>query len=383
MDEYQMWEGIPKKRTGKTGLWIALLAVVAVVGGISGALVQSAVSSARKAALEAEQMLLPRELSPSEIYDLTVASVVGITTEVTDNAFGQEAVSASSGTGFILSEDGYVLTNEHVVANAAEVTVSLFGGEELEAKIIASDSETDIALLKVQAENLPCVTIGDPRQLRVGETVFAIGNPMGELTFTMTGGILSALDREINQNGYPQKMLQIDAAINAGNSGGPLFDIYGNVIGVTTAKYTGMSSSGATLEGLGFAIPINEAVKVAEDLKLYGRVRGRPYLGISVVLVNEELASVLDSPEGVLITECEPGSAADRAGIREEDVILRMDGQEVLNTTDFLTLLNRRSAGEEMTVTVFRDDRELELTVTLDEKPVTQQTEEPLFTPSS
>lgn len=367
----------------KTGLWAALIVVAALLGGICGAGVQSAVTAAREAALEAERMQLPRELSPTEIYDLTVHSVVGIHTEGTDNVFGQEALSASSGTGFILSEDGYVITNKHVIERAEEVTVSLFGGEELEAEVIASDTETDIALLKVQAEALPCVTIGDTGRLQVGETVYAIGNPMGELTFTMTGGILSARDREINQNGYPQKMLQIDAAINSGNSGGPLFDVYGNVIGVTTAKYTGMASNGATLEGLGFAIPIDEAVKVAEDLKIHGRVRGRPYLGVSVVLINEELAAIMESPAGVLISECEPGSAADRAGIRQEDIIFRMDGQEVRNTTEFLSIVNRHRAGEELTVTVFREEQELELTVTLDEKPEEQPQEHTIFTPSS
>jgi len=379
MEEYRMWEGVPQKQSGKLGRWIALAAAIAILGGISGALVLGAVSSAREAALEAERLLQPRELSPAEIYDRTVHSVVGIATEATTNAFGQEAVSASGGTGFILSQDGYVLTNAHVVEGAEEVTVSLFDGQELEAELIASDDEIDIALLKVQADGLPCVVVGDPQRLQVGEAVYAIGNPLGELTFTMTGGILSARDREINQNGYPKRMLQIDAAINAGNSGGPLFDVYGNVIGVTTAKYTGMSSNGSTMEGLGFAIPIDEAVKVAEDLKQYGRVRGRAYMGIAVVHVNEELASIMDTPEGILVTEVEKGASADRAGIANEDLIIGIDGQEVLTTTDYLTVLGRHSAGEEVTVKVIRDGKELEITVTLDEKPAQEETKQSVF----
>ncbi len=372
-----------EEKKKKTGLWVALIVAAALFGGICGAAIQSAVTAARQNALEAERLLQPKALSPSEIYDRTVSAVVGISTEKTDNIFGREAVAASSGTGFVLSEDGYVMTNAHVVEKAEEVTVSLYDGRELEAEVVAFDEETDIALLKVQAQELTAVTIGDPRQLQVGEQVFAIGNPLGELTFSMTGGILSALDREINQSGYPQKMLQIDAAINVGNSGGPLFDIYGSVIGVTTSKYTGMSSSGSTLEGLGFAIPIDEAVKVAEDLKLHGRVRGRPYLGVSVAVVNEELASIMECPPGLLISECEPGSAADRAGIRQEDILFRMDGQEVLNTTDFLAIVNRHRAGEELTVTVFREEEELELIVTLDEKPADRPEKEPAFISNS
>lgn len=375
MEEYRMWEGVLQKQTRKIGRWIALAAAIAILGGVSGALVLGAVSSAR----EAERMLQPQELSPTEIYDMTVHSVVGIATEATTNAFGQEAVSASGGTGFILSQDGYVLTNAHVVEGAEEVTVSLFDGQELEAELIASDDEIDIALLKVQAEDLPCVVVGDPQRLQVGEAVYAIGNPLGELTFTMTGGILSARDREINQNGYPQRMLQIDAAINAGNSGGPLFDVYGNVIGVTTAKYTGMSSNGSTMEGLGFAIPIDEAVKAAEDLKQYGRVRGRAYMGVAVVHVNEELASIMDTPEGILVTEVEQGASADRAGILKEDLIIGIDGQEVLTTTDYLTILGRHSAGEDVTVKVIRDGKELEMTVTLDEKPAQEETKQSVF----
>ncbi len=379
MEEYRMWEGVLQKQTRKIGRWIALAAAIAILGGVSGALVLGAVSSAR----EAERMLQPQELSPTEIYDMTVHSVVGIATEATTNAFGQEAVSASGGTGFILSQDGYVLTNAHVVEGAEEVTVSLFDGQELEAELIASDDEIDIALLKVEAENLPCVVVGDPQRLQVGEAVYAIGNPLGELTFTMTGGILSARDREINQNGYPQRMLQIDAAINAGNSGGPLFDVYGNVIGVTTAKYTGMSSNGSTMEGLGFAIPIDEAVKAAEDLKQYGRVRGRAYMGVAVVHVNEELASIMDTPEGILVTEVEKGASADRAGILKEDLIIGIDGQEVLTTTDYLTILGRHSAGEDVTVKVIRDGKELEMTVTLDEKPAEEETSQSVFIPGS
>ena len=375
MEEYRMWEGVLQKQTRKIGRWIALAAAIAILGGVSGALVLGAVSSAR----EAERMLQPQELSPTEIYDMTVHSVVGIATEATTNAFGQEAVSASGGTGFILSQDGYVLTNAHVVEGAEEVTVSLFDGQELEAELIASDDEIDIALLKVQAEDLPCVVVGDPQRLQVGEAVYAIGNPLGELTFTMTGGILSARDREINQNGYPRRMLQIDAAINAGNSGGPLFDVYGNVIGVTTAKYTGMSSNGSTMEGLGFAIPIDEAVKAAEDLKQYGRVRGRAYMGVAVVHVNEELASIMDTPEGILVTEVEQGASADRAGILKEDLIIGIDGQEVLTTTDYLAILGRHSAGEDVTVKVIRDGKELEITVTLDEKPAQEEAKQSVF----
>ena len=234
-----------------------------------------------------------KSLTESEVYALTVNSVVGITTEATTNVFGQQAVSANAGTGFILSEDGYIITNQHVVEGADTIKVALYNGESYDAELVGGDSSYDIAVLKIEAEGLQPVSVGNSDDLQVGESVVAIGNPLGELTWTMTNGIISALNREINTDGSAQNiqtMIQTNAAINSGNSGGPLFDMDGNVIGVTSAKYSGSTSSGTSIEGLGFAIPINEALRVAYDLVEYGYVKGA-YLGVSLRDLTTDTAS--------------------------------------------------------------------------------------------
>ena len=249
----------PKKKNHTTAKIVALVAVVAVLGSVGGSILTAAISALNRGpeqpqepvqevqeveeapAFERVVHALPEQLNtndtgksltPVQVYELTVNSVVGINTEITTNVFGQEAVAASSGSGFILSEDGYIITNCHVVAGASTIKVALFNGDEFDAELVGSDSSFDIAVLKIEANGLPAVSVGDSDSLKVGEEVIAIGNPLGELTFTMTNGILSALDREINTDGNPQNMLQTNAAINSGNSGGPLFDMDGNVIGV-------------------------------------------------------------------------------------------------------------------------------------------------------
>ena len=198
----------------------------------------------------------------------------------------------------------------------------------------------------------------------MGEEVIAIGNPLGELTFTMTNGIISALDREINTDGNPQNMLQTNAAINSGNSGGPLFDMDGNVIGVTTAKY-----SGTTIEGLGFAIPINDALKVAYDLVEYGYVKGQAYLGINVRALDSQTASYYGLPIGPRVESVNPGSCAEKAGIRAGDIIIRFDGVDVENNPALLSELKKAQAGDTVNITLFRAGAEVEVTVVLDEKP--------------
>lgn len=185
---------------------------------------------------------------------MNVNATVGIATQITTNVWGQVASASASGSGFILTSDGYVVTNNHVVEGATSVTVKLYNGDEYDAEVIGTDEMNDVALLKIDATGLQAVTIGDSDQIEVGEEVIAIGNPLGELTFTMTAGVVSALDREINTDGKPINMLQTDVAINSGNSGGALFDMNGNVVGITSAKYSGSTSSGASIEGISFAI---------------------------------------------------------------------------------------------------------------------------------
>jgi len=199
--------------------------------------------------------------------------------------------------------------------------------------------------------------------------VAAIGNPLGELTFTMTNGILSALDREINTDGTPKNMLQTNAAINSGNSGGPLFDMDGNVIGVTTAKYSGASASGTIIEGLGFAIPINDALKVAYDLAEYGYVRGLAYLGVVVKTLDSDTASYYSLPVGPRVETVVEGYCAEKAGILVGDIILAVDGKEVPNNTALISALRKQQAGDTVELTIFRAGAELKVSVTLDEKP--------------
>lgn len=312
-----------------------------------------------------------KTLTPSQVYQMNVGAVCGIATEVTTNIWGQTATNSCTGSGFVLTADGYIVTNNHVVADAdaGTIIVRLYSGEEYPAAVIGTDSMNDVALLKIDAEGLQTVTVGDSDAIEVGETVEAIGNPLGELTFTMTAGYISALDREINTDGAPINMLQTDAAINAGNSGGPLFDMNGNVIGITTAKYSGSTASGASIEGIGFAIPINDVLHVVYDLQRYGRVTGRAYLGVTVQELDATVAATYNLPSGPQIVTVEPGSCAETAGMQPSDIIVEFDGREIGSYTDLASALSKRRAGDTVTMKIYRAGARLELTLTLDERP--------------
>ena len=273
------------------------------------------------------------------------------------------------GSGVIISKDGYVVTNNHVVEGATSVTVKLYNGDEYDAEIVGTDEMNDVALLKIDATGLQAVTIGDSDQIEVGEEVIAIGNPLGELTFTMTAGVVSALDREINTDGKPINMLQTDVAINSGNSGGPLFDMNGNVIGITSAKYSGSTSSGASIEGISFAIPINDALRVIYDLQQYGRVTGRAYLGVTVRDLDGTTASTYGLPTGPMIQSVEAGGCAEKAGLQQGDIIIGFNGSEIASYTDLVAALNKLKAGDTATITVFRAGAQVEASITLDERP--------------
>ena len=317
-------------------------------------------------------------LTPSEVYEQNVNAVVAITSTTTStNYFGQASSTASSGSGFIITSDGYVVTNAHVVVDdeiaADSIEVVLTDGESYAAELIGYDSDNDVALLKIEASGLSTVTIGDSDELVVGEMVCAIGNPLGELTNTLTVGYVSALDREINTDGTPVNMLQTDCAINPGNSGGPLFDMNGNVIGITTAKYS--SSSDTTLEGLGFALPINDVMEIVADLQQYGYVTGKPYLGISLTDLSVTMASYYNLPVGVYVNSVVEGSCADNAGIQSGDIITGMGDAEIQTYTELSEAMRDYSAGDTTTVTVYRNSEYIELTVTFDEKVPDYMTE--------
>ena len=306
-------------------------------------------------------------MTPSEIYAKNVAAVVAVHAVIEKSgSYGE-----SSGSGFIISADGYVATNCHVIEGASQVTVTTHKGDALEAKIVGKDATNDVALLKIEGENLSYATLGSSDELVVGDMVAAIGNPLGELTSTLTVGYVSAKDRIVNTDGSVINMLQTDAAINSGNSGGPLFNTKGEVVGIITAKYSGNTDSGTTIEGLGFAIPMDDIVMILSDLKEFGYVTGA-YLGVSVRDVDASGQSY-GLPAGAYVAQVVKDNAADKAGIRVGDIIVNLGGYEIDSLTTLTRVLRRLDAGQTVSVTVYRSGQEKVLTITLDEKPVEQE----------
>ena len=297
-------------------------------------------------------------LTPGQVYAQNVDAVVMVSCQVVYGQFGQ--TGTSTGSGFIISRDGYVVTNHHVVEGAVSAKIITHQGEEIPVRIIGSDSINDIALLKAEAENLPCVALGSSRALIVGDQVVAIGNPLGELTSTMTVGYVSGKERSITTDGVTIDMIQTDAAINSGNSGGPLFNMKGQVIGITTAKYSGASSSGASIEGIGFAIPIDDVRGLVDELIENGYV-SRPYMGIFIRDTTESI--------GVYVDSVEANGPAAIAGIRRGDIIVQLGDYEVTSISQLSKALNHFEAGDTTTVTVYRSRQLLVLDITFVEKP--------------
>ncbi|MBR6654899.1 MAG: trypsin-like peptidase domain-containing protein [Oscillospiraceae bacterium] len=308
-------------------------------------------------------------LSASELYNMAVHSCVGITVDVTAmNAFGQVTSSAISGSGFIISTDGYILTNYHVVQHAdendLEINVTMYNGDKYSARIIGKEAENDVALLKVEAENLPALVLNTSGSLIVGQNVYVIGNPLGELTYTLTDGIVSALDREIAVEANASiRMFQISAAINSGNSGGPVFNDKGEVIGIASAKY---ASTG--VEGLGFAIPIEDAMEIVDDLIQYGFVRGKPYFGITVRTVTQTIAEYYNWVMGAFIVELDEGSCAAEAGLLEGDIIVKLDDTPITSSSDLILAKKNYVAGDSATLEVFRNGEYFQTRITFEEE---------------
>lgn len=307
--------------------------------------------------------------TPRQIFAENSNSVVGISCSVQGIGFaGQTTTGTSSGSGFILTDNGYVVTNYHVIEDATSVTVVLSTDEEYTAKVIGFDKVNDVAVLKIEAEGLPAVKLGSSEQLYVGDYVVAIGNPLGTLTATMTYGIVSGKDRQVTTDSTIINMIQTDAAINAGNSGGPLFNMYGEVVGITTAKYSGSTSSGASIEGIGFAIPIDDVLGTIGDLRDYGYVTGA-YLGVTVQDTDAAAASLYGLPTGAYVVTVVEGGSADRAGVQEKDIIIALGEYEVSNVSELTRTLRRFKAKDTTTITVIRAGERKTLTITLDEKP--------------
>ena len=285
----------PKKQGFFRRTWVKVTALVlacAVVGGAAGyggaSLANSGSSEAaiqesgrKPATVQIKTVNGLTKMDPNEVYASTVNSTVSINCSATStNVFGQTTQSASSGSGFIITQDGYVVTNHHVVAGASSIKVTLYNGNTYDAALIGSDSDYDVAVLKINAEGLQPVTLGDSADVNVGDYVLAIGNPLGELTFSMSQGIVSSCNRAINVDGTPFNMIQVDCSINPGNSGGPLMNLYGEVVGIVSAKYSTYSST--TVEGLGFAIPIDDVKSIITDIMENGAVTGKAYMAVTV-----------------------------------------------------------------------------------------------------
>ncbi len=303
-----------------------------------------------------------------DVYQLACQQVVGITTEVSyTNVFGQVSASSVTGSGFIIAEDGYIMTNYHVIetaqVNGLDISVLLHDGTEYTAEIVGYDEENDIAVLKIDATGLSAAELGDSDSLTVGQVIYAVGNPLGELNYTMTTGIVSATDRAIttDESQGPINMFQIDAAVNSGNSGGPVYNTAGQVVGVVTAK-----TSATGVEGLGFAIPINDAAHIANQLLTYGYVADRAQLGISATTVPSSVAERYNMVVGAYVNEVNEGSAAQNAGLQVGDIITAVDDHEVVGSTELTSIVHSYQGGDTATLTVWRAGETVTLTVTFD-----------------
>ena len=307
-------------------------------------------------------------LTPGEVYEQNVDAVVAITVQIEDvDNYGRPVTGLSSGTGFFITSDGYVVTNYHVIEGGTEVTVTTHGEEEYKAKIIGYEENNDLALLKVEGENLPYVTLGSSSDLLVGDQVVAIGNVLSTFASSLTVGYVSGVDRVVDTQGVAMNMIQTDVAINSGNSGGPLFNMQGEVVGITTAKFSGQSSSGVSIEGIGFAIPMDDVTGMIEDLKNFGYVTGA-YLGVMVLDV-DPTAQYYGIPAGAAVESTTAGGAAEKGGILAKDVITEVGGYPVTSVSDLTRVLRKFAAGDTVSVEVYRGGQTKTLTVTLDEKP--------------
>lgn len=309
-----------------------------------------------------------KQMTPAEVYAQNVNSTVGIRTSITTNYWGYQTQSAAAGSGFILSADGYVLTNYHVVENSDSITVSLYNGEEYDATLVGCDQSNDIAVLKIDAEGLTPVVLGDSDNLNVGDQVVAIGNPLGELTFSLTTGAVSALNREVTlSSNVTMDLIQTDCAINSGNSGGALFNLYGEVIGITNAKYSSSSSgSEASIDNIGFAIPMNHVKNIVKSIIETGSIT-KPYIGVTVTAVSSE-AQAYGLPTGAAVRSVEEDSPAAKGGLEANDIITEVNGTTITSSSDLVSYVGEQAPGDELKLKVYRQGKTLDITVTIGEK---------------
>ena len=376
------------KKNGKGLKIVALILACAVVSGacgFGGAMLARRVGygkttiqeSNRTAAEVVVQKVDGKTLmSPAEVYASTVNSVVSINTSVTTNIFGQRVETASSGSGFVITADGYIVTNYHVVEGASSISVTMYNGDTYPAALVGGDADYDLAVLKVEGKDLPVVTLGNSSKVNVGDTVLAIGNPLGELTFSQSQGSVSSANRAINVDGTPFNMIQVDASINPGNSGGPLMNLYGEVIGIVSAKYS--SYADTVVEGLGFAIPISDVQAIITDIMENGQVTGKPYLAITAGTMTQEMATQyqIDLTEGVFVYSVEKDGAGAKAGLRLGDIITKVDDKEIKTMDDLSAAKKGHKAGDTVTVTYYREGQYYTTELTFDEQHLMTETEQ-------
>lgn len=323
--------------------------------------------SRRNAVLEILPVDGSEILSPSQVYASNVNSTVGITTSVTTNFWGYQTTSAASGSGFIISSDGYILTNYHVVEESDKISVSLYDGTAYDAQLIGYDESNDIAVLKVEADNLIPVILGDSDQLNVGDSVVAIGNPLGELTFSLTSGTISAVDRKITlSRTVSMNLIQTDCAINSGNSGGALFNLYGEVIGITNTKYSTSSATEASIDNIGFAIPVNNILYIVESIIEKGYV-SKPYIGVMVSDVSEQI-QLYGIPKGAAVQSVTENGPADKTGLQPGDIVTHINENTISSSSDLVDIVSSSMPGDTLVLTIYRQGQTLELTVAVEER---------------
>ena len=376
----------PKKNAGKAAKSIVALVLAAAMGFMGGCVgarfgggskvVIQQVERSDSAAADSESAAggtsVSSGMTTAQVAKTVSPSVVVITTEQVVYSqwswYGQSQVESGAGSGVIISSDGYILTCDHVVSGASNITVTI-GDKDYPATIIGEDSTSDIAVIKIEADGLTPAIVGDSDKLAVGDNVLAVGNPLGELGGTVTSGIVSALNRSVSIQSSSavntMSLIQMDASVSPGNSGGGLFNMNGELVGVVNAK-----SSDSDAEGLGFAIPINDAMKVAQDLLENGYVTGRPYMGITYLAVTDaQTAQQLGvNAYGIYVADVVKGGPADKAGLKVGDRIVSIDGTEVAQKTDLGTIIQQHSAGDTLSITVARGGQMQTVSLTLGEK---------------
>ena len=374
------------KRVARSAVALVLAAAMGFAGGFVGAkfggsgkvvIQQVAPSSTADSAPGSDSSITAASSSGSsltteQVADLVSPSVVVITTEQVVYSqwswYGQNQVESGAGSGVIISSDGYILTCAHVVDGASTITVTI-DDKDYTATLVGEDTTSDIAVIKIDADGLTPATVGNSDSLKVGQSVMAVGNPLGELGGTVTGGMISALNRSVTIQGSSSvntmSLIQMDASVSPGNSGGGLFNMNGELVGIVNAK-----SSSSDAEGLGFAIPINDAIKVAQELLENGYVTGRPYLGITYLAVTDaQTASQLGvNAYGVYVVEVVKGGPAEKAGLQAGDRIVSVDGTEIASKDDLGTLMQKHAAGDTLSITIARDGQMQTVNVTLGEK---------------